>query len=156
MERFGVILQSFSLWEFYTMQGCLKKQVLANPFGIFPMRQFMMNIPADLGDAARIDRCSQFGIFADIVLPLCISAIAVLFVFYVTQQWDNLIWPLIVIGSESKYTIPTCIYLLIWQKRSLTRVMMAGAVIAMLPMTGLFLVLQNRMVKGISLTGSKF
>src|SRR6185503_3104761 len=77
-----------------------------SPFGIFLMRQFMHTIPTELIDAARIDGASEFGIFFRIILPLSTAPLAALGIFTFIMQWDDFLWPLVIIDDPALYTLP--------------------------------------------------
>ena len=79
---------------------------LWSSFGLFLMRQFMESIPSELLDAARIDGASEWRIFFTIVLPMATSALAALIVFIFLFNWDNFLWPLVVLNSPEKQTLP--------------------------------------------------
>ena len=79
---------------------------LVSAYGIFLMRQFMSGIPTALIDAARIDGCSEFGIYAKIVLPLSKPALSALGIFTFMASWDDFLWPLLVLDDMPKRTLP--------------------------------------------------
>ncbi|MBK9747709.1 MAG: carbohydrate ABC transporter permease [Chloroflexi bacterium] len=80
--------------------------ILFTPFGIFLMRQQIANIPNELIDAARIDGASELGIYLRVILPLSGAALAALAIFTFTFQWDNFLWPLVVLDDPGLYTLP--------------------------------------------------
>jgi multiple sugar transport system permease protein len=127
----------------------------ASAFGIFLMRQYMMSIPNDLLDAARIDGGSEFRIFAEIVMPLCRPALAALGIFTFTYQWDDFFWPLIIITSEELRTLPLGLALFVVKNRTAWDLLMAGSVIATLPVLIVFMVFQRHFIRGIAVTGMK-
>jgi multiple sugar transport system permease protein len=124
-------------------------------FGIFLMRQYMMSIPNDLLDAARIDGGSEFRIFAEVVMPLCRPALAALGIFTFTYQWDDFFWPLIIITSEELRTLPLGLALFVVKNRTAWDLLMAGSVIATLPVLLVFLFFQRHFIRGIAVTGMK-
>jgi multiple sugar transport system permease protein len=126
------------------------------PFGIFMMRQFMYSIPDDLLDAGRIDGCSEFGIYFRIVLPQVKPALAVLGLFAFMWSWNDLLWPLIVINSIEKRTLPLGIatFALRFGARQL-HLMMATSLISIIPVIIVFILVQKRLVRSIILTGMK-
>jgi multiple sugar transport system permease protein len=127
----------------------------ASAFGIFLMRQYMMSIPNDLLDAARIDGGSEFRIFAEVVMPLCRPALAALGIFTFTYQWDDFFWPLIIITSEELRTLPLGLALFVVKNRTAWDLLMAGSVIATLPVLLVFLFFQRHFIRGIAVTGMK-
>ncbi len=123
---------------------------LVNAFAIFQMRQYIITFPEEVLDAARIDGASEFSIFRRIVFPNCAPAIATLAVLTFRQQWDNLLWPLLVAQSEKMKTIPAYIVRFAAEKYSDEGVMMAVAVIASIPIFILFFCLSKYFVGGSS------
>jgi ABC-type glycerol-3-phosphate transport system permease component len=122
----------------------------ANAFGIFFMRQFMLAIPNDLLDAARIDGASEFRIFLRIVLPVCRPALISLGLILFIASWNNLLWPLVILYSENEWTLPLTLRSLQGPPgRTPYDVLMAGSVISTIPMVILFLVFQRRLVAGV-------
>lgn len=126
-----------------------------SPFGIFLMRQFMHTIPNELIDAARIDGASEFGIFFRIILPLSTAALAALGIFTFITQWDDFLWPLVVIDDPEFYTLP--LGLSQFRGRTGTNVgeLAAASMLAVLPVLIFYFLAQRRFIEGISLTGLK-
>ena len=127
-------------------------------YGTFMLRQFFMTIPRDLEDAARIDGCSLFNIFWKIILPLSKPALATLTMFTFLASWNNFMWPLIVTESIEKKTLP--IGLAYFQEvYQYTQpdwgLLMAGSLLAVLPVIIVFIFAQRFFVEGIKLTGIK-
>ncbi len=129
--------------------------IAINPFGIFLMRQFMFSIPGDLLDAARMDGASEFRVFFQIVLPLAQAALAALAILTFLQQWDNFLWPLVIINDPDKYTVP--LGLAQFRGRLGTDVgpTAAGSIVAVLPVLVVYIIAQRKFVEGIALTGLK-
>ncbi len=129
--------------------------ILFNPFGIFLMRQFMHTIPDELLDAARIDGASEFQIFFKIIVPLCKSGLSALGIFTFVAQWDNFLWPLVILQSVNKYTIP----LGLAQFRGLTGVsvgpLCAAATLAVIPVLIVYFFAQRSFIEGITLSGMR-
>jgi multiple sugar transport system permease protein len=129
---------------------------LAGPFGVFLMRQFLLSIPDDLIEAARIDGAGEFRIFWRVVLPLCRPALATLGILTFLSSWNNFLWPLVVATTEDKYTLPVALALYsVGQNRTDFGLLLAGAVVVVLPVLILFLVLQRHFLRGIATTGLK-
>jgi len=128
---------------------------LCSSFGIFLMRQFMLTIPTELMDSARIDGCSEFGILWRIMLPLIKSAAAALSIFTFVFSWHDLFWALLVAKQRAVYPIQLAIYYIQGQYGDYTALLMAAGSIAILPPLIIFLILQERMVEGVTLTGMK-
>jgi multiple sugar transport system permease protein len=125
-------------------------------YGIFLLRQFIMNIPSELIECARIDGASQFRIFVQIIIPLSLPAMATLVLLTFVAQWNNFLWPMIITSfTPSLTTIPVGIAKLNLSFGSLANqhLVLAGMVIQVLPVILLFLFLQRYYVKGIVMTG---
>jgi multiple sugar transport system permease protein len=124
-------------------------------FGIFLLRQYMQSIPDELLDAARIDGASEFRIFWKVVLPLCRPALAAMAIFTFTYAWEDFFWPLVIVSSPDRYTAPLGLALFVTKNRSSWDMLMAGSVIATLPMVVVFMIFQRNFIRGISLSGLK-
>lgn len=129
---------------------------MTTPFGIFLMRQFMLAIPDDLLDAARIEGAGEWRIFWQIALPLSHSGLTALGIFALIYHWDNFLWPLLVLSHPDKMTIPVGLNRL-WNPNGFAdyNLFMAGATLAVLPIVIVFLLAQRRFIEGIALTGIK-
>lgn len=129
---------------------------LVGPFGVFLMRQFLQSIPDDLIEAARVDGAGEFRIFWRVVLPLCRPALATLGILTFLASWNNFLWPLVVATTEDKYTLPVALALYsVGQNRTDYGLLLAGAVVVVLPVLIVFLVLQRHFLRGIATTGIK-
>lgn len=129
--------------------------LVAGPFGVFLMRQYMVTIPDALIDAARIDGCSEFRIFTGIILPLVKPALAALAVFAFQGSWNSFLWPLVVTTTSKMRTLP--VGLAVYQAQFTTQwgLVMAGATLTMVPVLVFFLLFQRYFVEGLALTGIK-
>ncbi|HXF69944.1 MAG TPA: carbohydrate ABC transporter permease [Thermoflexus sp.] len=128
---------------------------LVDAFGIFLMRQFMLTIPSDLIDAARIDGASEWRIFWTIMLPLVRPALAALAIFTFLGSWEEFLWPLIITSSDASRTIPVGLQFFSEQYGTNIHWQMAGALIAAMPMLIVFFLLQRQIIEGIALTGMR-
>jgi multiple sugar transport system permease protein len=129
---------------------------LAGPLGVFLMRQFIQEIPDSLIEAARIDGASELRIFARIVMPLCGPALATLAILTFLGSWNNFLWPLVVAQSEDMYTLPVALSLYsVGQNATNYGVLLAGSVLIITPVLGLFVALQRYFIQGIAVTGIK-
>jgi multiple sugar transport system permease protein len=126
---------------------------VASPFSIFLMRQYMRSIPDELLDAARIDGASEFTIYRKVIMPLSMPVIAATAIFAFQYFWDEFYYPLIIISSPQMYTLPLGLALFSIPNRSLWTLIMAGSVLATLPVLIVFLVFQRYFIRGITLTG---
>ncbi len=124
-------------------------------FGIFLLRQYMQSIPDELLDAARVDGANEFRIFARIVLPLCMPALAATAIFTFQAAWEDFLWPLIIISSPDRYTAPLGLALFVVKNETSWNLLFAGSVMSTLPMVVIFAVFQRKFIQGIALTGIK-
>ncbi len=122
----------------------------ANAFGIFWMRQYIgSNLHSDLIDAARLDGCSEFGVYWRIALPIARPALAALGILFLIGIWNNLMWAFIVLRTEDMYTLPLMIYLLNGELRTPYELIMASGLVATLPLVIAFLLFQKHFIQGI-------
>jgi multiple sugar transport system permease protein len=130
---------------------------MAMVFGVFLCRQYIMSIPNDLIDAAKIDGCSEFGIYRLVIFPLIKPALATLAIFTFLSQWNSFVWPLIVINTSSMRTVPLALSVLNSQFGfgANFAMVMAGATVVTLPVLILFICFQKYFIKGIALIGLK-
>jgi multiple sugar transport system permease protein len=123
---------------------------LTSIFGIFLMRQFMLSIPNELLDAARIDGCNEFGVFRRIALPLALPGIATLVIFTFMGVWNDFLWPRLVINSSKLFTLPLGLAMLQMKNTSNQAQIMAGTVLTALPMIVVFLFMQRQFIEGMT------
>jgi multiple sugar transport system permease protein len=123
---------------------------LASIFGIFLVRQYALAIPDDLLDAARIDGAGEFRVFRSIVLPTIRPVLATLALWTFLATWNDFMWPLIVLSDDRRYTLPVALAGLMGEHAQDVELMMAGAVITVLPVLILFLMLQRYYVEGVT------
>jgi multiple sugar transport system permease protein len=126
-----------------------------SPFGVFMMRQFFLNIPMELSEAARMDGLSEFGIYSRIILPLSKPAIASLVIFTSVAVWNDFLTPLIYLNTAVKWTIQLGLRSLFAEYTADYGGVMAGAVLAILPVLVVFLFLQRFFIEGIAMSGIK-
>jgi len=124
-------------------------------FGIFLMRQFTESIPGELIDAARIDGASDFGIYTRVVLPQMGPALATLGIFQFMGTWNEYLWPLIVITTTERRTLPIMLTWYNSQHSSRHDLSMAASVLVILPILVVYFLFQRWIVQGITLTGFK-
>ena len=127
----------------------------ASAFGVFFLRQFFTSLPEELEEAAYVDGAGPFRIFWSVVLPLSKPALATLFVLSVLTNWNDFLWPLYVLFSADQQTLPAGLGTL--QNANAVRydLLMAGAMIAAVPVLLLYLVAQRFVIEGVSRTGLK-
>lgn len=129
---------------------------LAAPFGVFLMRQYILGLPDELIQAARVDGASELGIFVRVVMPLCGPALATVGILTFLGSWNNFLWPLVVATKEEKYTLPVALALYaVGQNSTDYGLLLAGAVVVVLPIIAVFLLLQRHILQGIATTGIK-
>ncbi|GHV13044.1 sugar ABC transporter permease [Spirochaetia bacterium] len=128
---------------------------IISTFGTFLLRQFFMTIPKDVEEAAILDGCNPLTIFVKIMLPLSRSGLISIGVFTSLFAWKDFMWPLVVNVSARKMTLSSGLNLLRGQYTVNYPELMAGSMIAIIPMLLLFLIFQKQFISGISTTGSK-
>lgn len=127
----------------------------ASAFGIFLIRQFMQSIPNELLDAARIDGTSELGIFARIVVPLSMPAIAVFAILHFVFLWNDYLIPLLVMNRQEMYTLQLGIKGFMTEYQAKWNFLMAMTLVSLIPTVGVFLFFQQYFVRGIAMTGMK-
>jgi len=128
---------------------------MASIFGIFLVRQYAEAIPDALLDAARVDGAGELRIFAQIALPLCRPILVTLAVATFMGTWNDFLWPLVVLTDDRLYTLPVALAGLFGEHLQDTELMMAGAVVTVLPVMLVFLLLQRYYVSGLTAGGLK-
>ena len=119
-------------------------------FGTFLMRQFMMNIPKSLDEAAEIDGATKWQLYWDVVLPL-----VTLTIFTFIGSYNNLFWPLVLMKTPDKYTLPIGMLAFQSSQGQQTNLLMAAVAMSVIPMIIIFVLMQKQLVKGIMLGGVK-
>lgn len=124
-------------------------------FNIFLLRQFFLTLPAELDDAARIDGASTLQIFSKIFLPLSKPALAVVSIFTFQAVWNDFLGPLIYLNSPDKFTLALGIYSFIGQFNTQENLMMAVALVMVVPVVIIFAVGQRQLISGVVMSGLK-
>lgn len=124
-------------------------------FGIFMIRQFMHTIPNDLLDAARIDGASELSVFHSVVVPNAMAAVSALGIFTFLWNWDNFLWPLIILMDIKLYTLPLGIAMFAGQWWTNFGPVLAGATVSVIPVLIVFLIFQKNITEGLTMTGIK-
>ncbi|MGD8404463.1 MAG: carbohydrate ABC transporter permease [Anaerolineales bacterium] len=127
----------------------------ATPTGLFLLRQYMLSIPDELLDAARIDGASEWRIYAQIILPLARPALAVLTIFSVMWRWNDFLWPLIVLSRNEFFTLQIGLNSFQGELNVQWNLILAMTVLTLLPITAVFAILQKNITTGIATTGMK-
>jgi multiple sugar transport system permease protein len=130
---------------------------LVTPFGVFLMRQFIIELPDDLLDAGRIDGAGELRIFRQIILPLCGPGLATLGILTFLGSWNNFLWPLVVAQTQEHYTLPVALALFSKNQQTIPNygLLLAGATVVVVPVLIVFLIFQRRFIEGIATTGIK-
>jgi alpha-1,4-digalacturonate transport system permease protein len=127
----------------------------ATPTGVFLLRQYMLTIPDELIDAARIDGASEWRIYSQVILPLAKPALAVLTIFSVMWRWNDFLWPLIVLSRSEYFTLQVGLASFQGELNVQWNLILAMTVLTLLPITLVFGFLQRHITTGIATTGMK-
>jgi len=128
--------------------------LLAHPFGLFYMRQYMLGLPRDLFDAARVDGATEYQIFRRIVVPMVKPAMATLAILFALEQWNDLLWPLIVMRSESNFPLSVGIASLIGLYRPRWDLVLTASLLSVLPIAVIFMMMRNVFISGLGQLGT--
>lgn len=142
-----VMMTKIGLYDSY---GALILPWLVSPVGIFLVRQYISTLPVTLEEAARIDGAGEMRILFSIVMPLCRPALAILSVQVFMTNWNSFLYPFILTSSEQYRTLPVALALLLGYQSIEWPQLMAGSVIAVLPVMAVFLVFQKQIISGIT------
>ena len=127
----------------------------ATPTGVFLLRQYMLTIPDELIEAARIDGASEFRIYWKVILPLCAPALAVLAIFSAIWRWNDFLWPLVVLASPENYTLQVGLNSFQGEFTTAWHYILAMTVLSLLPVTAVFVFVQKYITTGVASTGMK-
>jgi len=156
-----VMVPLYSLFRWLGWVGTLRPlwvgSFCAGAFNVFLLRQFFRTIPRDLSEAARIDGCSEWRIFWQVLLPLCRPALVVVALFTFLGTWNDFLGPLIYLTDERDFTLALGLEAMKTSRSGGTEwhYLMAASTLVILPVIALFLLAQRSFVEGIALTGSK-
>jgi len=128
---------------------------VATPTGVFMLRQYMLTLPDDLIEAARMDNASEWRIYWRIVLPLSAPALAVLAIFSVMWRWNEFLWPMVVLSRSEVFTLPLALFSFQGDLETQWNYLLAMTVLTLLPVTLIFVVLQRYITQGIASAGVK-
>lgn len=149
-----VFMTLFDLGWLDTYQGLIIPRA-ASAFGIFMLRQFFLQIPSELDEAARLDGANHFQVYRRIVLPLAKPALATLAVLHFMTLWNDLLWPLVMTSSTEMRTLPAGLTLFGGQHVTDHAVLLAGATISLIPLAAAFALAQKYFVQSVATTGIK-
>jgi arabinosaccharide transport system permease protein len=127
----------------------------AQALPIFFFRQYMSGLPHDFVDAGRVDGCSEYGIFFRIMLPLAVPSFAAMGILVGMNSWNGFLWPLIVLRSQSKLTLPLGLASLLTPYGNNYAVLIAGSAMAIIPILILFVSFQRYFIEGMTAGGVK-
>jgi len=148
MHRLNLLDTHLALWG---------PAFLGGAYGTFLLRQFFLTLPPELEDAARVDGCGRFGIWWRIFLPLSKPALATLGIFVFMGQWNDLLGPVLYLSTKAKMTLTIGLAMLFHQWGATPwNIVMAGAVVTVLPILIIYIFGQKYFVQGIVTTGLKF
>ncbi|HEY3282884.1 MAG TPA: carbohydrate ABC transporter permease [Armatimonadota bacterium] len=155
----ATMLPVFLLFRWLHWIGTIKPLTVPAFFGsaffIFLLRQFFLTIPQELSDAARIDGCSELGIFSRVILPLARPALATVALFTFIGGWLDYLGPLIYLHDESQYTLALGLQAFLGRHGAEWNLLMAASTVVTVPLLVVFFLAQGTFVKGIALTGIK-
>lgn len=124
-------------------------------FGMFILYQFMRALPVELDEAARIDGANPWQVYLRIIMPLCVPALAAVIIMTSLFSWNDLLWPLVINTDPERMTLPVGLATLQGAQGTDYPVLMAGSLLAILPMVLIFILLQKQFIRGIAMSGSK-
>jgi alpha-1,4-digalacturonate transport system permease protein len=127
----------------------------ATPTGVFLIRQYLLSVPDELLEAARIDGAGEWKIFWKLIVPIAKPVISVLAIFSFMWRWDDFIWPLIVISDPTKYTIQLALSNFIGEYNVDWGSLLAMSVVTMIPILIVFLIFQKQFIQGMATSGMK-
>ncbi|WP_138754372.1 carbohydrate ABC transporter permease [Paenibacillus sinopodophylli] len=145
---------SIDLFIINSIWGVILPFVVA-PLPIFFFRQFAMGLPKDFMDAGRIDGCTEMGIFLRIMVPLMLPAYGAMTILQALFSWNNFLWPVIVLRSTEKFTLPIGLAGLLSPTSNNYEVLLAGSILTILPILLLFLFFQRFFIEGLTVGGVK-
>lgn len=125
------------------------------PFMIFLLRQFFMNLPRDLEDAARIDGASELAVYAKVVLPLVVPGILTVALFRFMNSWNDFLGPLLYLSDDRKYTITIGLQMFTTQYKTEWSLLMAASLLTAIPVVAVYFLVQKRFIEGITFSGIK-
>lgn len=148
-----LLLRELGLYN--TLGALVVPTFLGDAFSIFLLRQFFLTIPEELSEAARLDGCSEWGIFWRIVLPLSRPALVTVALFQFIASWNDFNGPLLYLNDPSRFTLAYGLEQFVSSYSSQTNLLMAAAVLFTLPIVILFFFAQRTFIRGIATTGLK-
>lgn len=153
------MVPSFILFSKLRMTGTyfplFIQSFFGRPFMIFLLRQFFMNLPRDLEDAARIDGANEIQIYMRVILPLVVPGILTVALFRFMNSWNDFLGPLLYLNKENSYTLTIGLQMFTTQYKTEWALLMAAALMTTLPVVLLYFLIQKRFIEGITFSGIK-
>ncbi len=153
------MVPTFILWSKLNLVGTYVplfiQSFFGRPFMIFLLRQFFMNLPHDLEDAARIDGASEIRIYAQVILPLVVPGILTVGLFRFMNSWNDFIGPLLYLSKDNMYTLPIGLQMFSTQYKTEWSLLMAASILTTLPVVLVYFFVQKRFIEGITFSGIK-
>jgi arabinosaccharide transport system permease protein len=128
---------------------------IVSPFAVFFFKQFASGIPKDFLDAGRIDGCTEYGIFFRIMAPLMAPAFGAMAILQALGSWNNFIWPLIVLQTDTKLTLPIGLSSMLTPYGNNYSILLSGSILSVLPILILFIAFQRSFISGLTVGGVK-
>lgn len=153
-----IMIPMFQVLKFFHMYNSLWGIIIppaATPTGVFLMRQYLLSVPDELLEAARIDGATELRIFARIIVPIAKPVLSVLTIFSFMWRWNDFLWPLLVINNPKLYTVQLAIANFSGQFAVDWNSLLAMAVVTMIPVLVIFLIFQKQFVRGMVVSGMK-
>ncbi len=150
------MIPNFVIIRYLAWYNTYQALILPSAFSVFStflMRQYFLTLPMDLDEAARMDGAGSWRIWAQIILPLSGPIVATLAIFNFQGSWNDFLWPLVITNTPSMRTIPVGLAAFQGQYNTEWHLLMAGSVVALLPVLILYIIGQNWFVRGITLSG---
>ena len=138
-----------------TLLSLILPPALFSAFGVFLLRQFILGLPLELEEAAIVDGANRWTIFWQVILPLLRAPLAALGIFTFIAQWNDFFRPLIMLNTPSNFTVPLMLSQFRGQYATEWTLVMAGSVIAVLPLLIVYILAQRHIIRGIAMTGLK-
>lgn len=129
--------------------------MMVAPIAVFFFRQYASGLPKDLMESARMDGCTEYGIFFRIMAPLMLPSFAAMAILQGLSSWNNFLWPLVVLRSNTMFTLPVGLATLLTPYGNNYDILIAGSVMTILPVVILFLFFQRYFIEGLTVGGVK-
>ena len=158
LPRQGIVIPLYLIMRSINLVDNLWAVILpfaATSFGVFLMRQYLISIPGSLLESPRIDGAGEFRIYWQIVLPLIVPAFAALGIFSFTFNWNNFLWPLIILESEQNFTMPLGIAMMQGAYETAYNELLAAAMFSTFPILIVYFILQKRFINSMVMSGIK-